>query len=98
MFQRFWQLTLRVSCLLTICSVILIFKLQKPFGFIQKPSSISNESDIKYILAWTADTGNVKLFGWSYPELNGFQQAGCPEHREMADLPPQSIVDADVDF
>ena len=39
------------------------------------------ESDYKYILAWTPDFPNVKLLGWSFPEVDGFQQAGCPEFR-----------------
>ena len=35
----------------------------------------------KYILTWTPDSGNVKLKGWSYPDLDGFKKAGCPEYR-----------------
>ena len=107
--RRFWLLTI-------LCSVILIFRLLGPFGFIPNPSSIDNdnnntflgfktsfnlsnnnnnnknnpdnnnndddnESDIKYILIWTPDSDNVRLLGWSYPELDGFKNAGCPEHR-----------------
>ena len=44
-------------------------------------NSIKNVSDYKYILTWTPDTPNVKLMGWSYPDLEGFQQAGCAESR-----------------
>ena len=43
--------------------------------------SIKNASDYKYILTWTPDTPNVRLMGWSYPHLEGFQQAGCAESR-----------------
>ena len=47
-----------------------------------KESSDSNyPSDYKYILSWTPDTENVKLMGWSYPALDGFQKAGCAEYR-----------------
>ena len=38
-------------------------------------------SDYKYILTWTPDTPNVKLMGWSYPDLDGFKEAGCAEYR-----------------
>ena len=44
-------------------------------------TEVIEESDYKYILAWTPDTPNVKLLGWSYPELDGFKTAGCPESR-----------------
>ena len=43
--------------------------------------NIKNNSDYKYILTWTPDTPNVRLMGWSYPDLEGFQQAGCAESR-----------------
>ena len=49
------------------------------------------ESDYKYILAWTPDFPNVKLLGWSYPEVDGFQQAGC-ERRGIAGVAAEKGV------
>ena len=44
-------------------------------------SDDNSKSDYQYILTWTPDTENVKLMGWSYPHLDGFQKAGCAEYR-----------------
>lgn len=72
---------LRFFCLL-ICGVALIFfsnrqRMMIPSG----ESDDRNTKDYKYILTWTPDSGNVKLKGWSYPDLEGFKQAGCAEYR-----------------
>ena len=67
-------------------SLSLIFLLTRPrmTTIPRQPHSCSDDkdkSDYKYILTWTPDTENVKLMGWSYPHLDGFQKAGCAEYR-----------------
>ena len=66
-------------------SLSLIFLLTRPrMSIPHQPHSCSDDKDkseYKYILTWTPDTPNVKLMGWSYPDLDGFQKAGCAEYR-----------------
>ena len=74
-------LKLRKFCpIIGLCSVALILLSNR--SIIQNLySDYEYNSEYKHILTWTPDSGNVKLMGWSYPDLNGFKQAGCPEYR-----------------
>ena len=81
MVAKFVKLRLLFS-IIGLCSVALIFVLNR--ARMSTPllySGDKDQSDYKYILTWTPDTPNVKLMGWSYPDLDGFQTAGCAEHR-----------------
>ena len=81
MVPRFAKLRLSLP-IIVLCSLALIFLLKRPRMIIPDPYSDDKDlSDYKYILTWTPDTPNVKLMGWSYPELDGFQHAGCAEYR-----------------
>ena len=81
MVHKFVKLRLLIP-IIALCSVALIFLFNKHRMTIPHLKS-DNEynSDYKYILTWTPDTPNVKLMGWSYPQLDGFRTAGCPEYR-----------------
>ena len=81
MVHKFVKLRLLIP-IIAFCSVALIFLFNKHRMTIPHLKS-DNEynSDYKYILTWTPDTPNVKLMGWSYPQLDGFRKAGCPEYR-----------------
>ena len=86
MFQRGMSLQMAKFRILVLILGILVSCL---IWFTIKPVRVtryvrakdSEDSDYKYILAWTPDTPNVKLLGWSYPELDGFNKAGCREAR-----------------
>ena len=81
MVQKFVKLRLLFS-IIGLCSVSLLFLLNRHRRIIPHLSSdYKHSSDYKYILTWTPDTQNIKLMGWSYPYLDGFQKAGCPEYR-----------------
>ena len=72
--------------IIVLFSLSLIFLLTRPrmTTIPRQPHSCSDDkdkSDYKYILTWTPDTPNVKLMGWSFPELDGFKKAGCAEYR-----------------
>ena len=75
---------LELFCLIT-GSFVLIFLSNRYRKIIRhNESDDKNSPDFnkyKHILTWTPDSGNVKLKGWSYPELDGFKKAGCPEYR-----------------
>ena len=79
---------LELFCLIT-GSFLLIFLPNRYRMIIEHVESDDKNKDLrspdfnkyKHILTWTPDSGNVKLKGWSYPQLDGFQKAGCPEYR-----------------
>ena len=72
---------LQLFCLI-ICTLALIFLSNRHRTIIPLfDSDGKSGKDYKYILTWTPDSGNVKLMGWSYPDLDGFEKAGCPEFR-----------------
>ena len=72
---------LQLFCLI-ICTLALIFFSNRHRTIIPLfDSDGKSDKDYKYILTWTPDTENVKLMGWSYPDLEGFQKAGCAEYR-----------------
>ena len=72
---------LQLFCLI-ICTLALIFLSNKHRTIIPLFDSDDKSGKVyKYILTWTPDSGNVKLKGWSYPDLDGFEKAGCPEFR-----------------
>ena len=58
-----------------------VCRLNEHFPQQKDNSPYKDPGDYKYILTWTPDTENVKLMGWSYPHLDGFQKAGCAEYR-----------------
>ena len=66
-----------IGAFLSISSLAMVLLSNRSWMFREK----ERWSDFKYILTWTPDTQNVKLMGWSYPQLDGFEQAGCPEYR-----------------
>ena len=67
---------------LITCTLALIFLSNRHRTIIPLfDSDGKSGKDYKYILTWTPDSGNVKLMGWSYPDLDGFKKAGCPEFR-----------------
>ena len=85
MVQKFVKLRLLFP-IIGLCSVALIVLLNKyrmiiPHLYSDYKCSSDYNYNYKYILTWTPDTPNVKLMGWSYPHLDGFQKAGCPEYR-----------------
>ena len=87
MVQKFVKLRLLFP-VIVLCSVALIVLLNKYrmiiphiYSDYKFSSDYNYNYNYKYILTWTPDTPNVKLMGWSYPQLDGFRTAGCPEYR-----------------
>ena len=68
---------LRRFCLILLALIFLTYRHRMIIPLVDNDDKRSQ--DFKHILIWTPEKDFEKLMGWTYPNLDGFEKAGCPE-------------------